>query len=53
MKQDAKIDDTYTRGIASYVSRLRYEDIPAEVRERLKLVMLDSLGCGIYAACTR
>jgi 2-methylcitrate dehydratase PrpD len=50
MKKPADINNPYTRGVASYVSRLRYEDIPDDVRERLKLVMLDSLGCGIYAA---
>ena len=50
MKQEADINNPYTRGMASYVSGLRHEDIPAEVRERLKLLILDSLGCGIYAA---
>jgi aconitate decarboxylase len=39
-----------TRRIAEYVSGLRYEQIPAEVRERLKLLILDSLGCAIYGA---
>lgn len=50
MKQDVHTSNEYTRGIASFVSGLRYEDVPAEVIERLKLVMLDSFGCGIYAA---
>ena len=40
----------YTRGIAEFVSGLRFEVIPAEVRERVKLLMLDSLGCAIYGA---
>src|SRR5204863_6359893 len=40
----------YTRGMAEFVSALRYEQIPAEVRERLKLLILDALGCGIYGA---
>ena len=41
-------DNPYTRGIASYVANLRYEDIPPEVLARVKLLMLDALGCGIY-----
>lgn len=38
----------YTRGIAEFVAGLRYERIPAEVLERLKLLVLDSLGCALY-----
>jgi len=41
---------SHTRQIAEFVSRLGYEQIPAEVRERLKLLILDSLGCAIYGA---
>ena len=40
----------HTRRIAEYVSQLSYARIPAEVRERLKLLILDSLGCAIYGA---
>ena len=40
----------YTRGMAEFVSALRYEQIPAEVRERLKLLILDALGCALYGA---
>jgi len=40
----------YTRDIAAFVAGLRYEDIPAHVRERIKLLILDSLGCAIYGA---
>lgn len=40
----------YTRGIAKFVSRLRYEAIPSEVLTRVKLLILDSFGCGIYGA---
>lgn len=50
MEQNVHSHNPYTRGMAEYVARLRYEDIPESVRERLKLVMLDSFGCGIYAA---
>jgi 2-methylcitrate dehydratase PrpD len=41
---------SHTRRIAEFVSQLGYEQIPAEVRERLKLLILDSLGCAIYGA---
>jgi len=40
----------YTRGIAEFVAGLRYEAIPAEVIERIKLLVLDSLGCAIFGA---
>ncbi|MES2185911.1 MAG: MmgE/PrpD family protein [Pseudomonadota bacterium] len=43
-------DNRYTHGIAEFVSGLRYEDLPATVVERIKLLMLDSLGCALYGA---
>src|SRR3569832_920362 len=43
-------DKPHTRAIAQFVSGLRYEDIPAEVITRIKLLMLDSLGCALYGA---
>jgi aconitate decarboxylase len=43
-------DNRYTAGIAGFVSGLRYEDIPAEVRTRIRLLMLDSLGCALYGS---
>jgi 2-methylcitrate dehydratase PrpD len=50
MSHDATTDNPYTRGIAEFVSGLRYEAIPEEVRHRIKLLMLDSLGCALYGA---
>src|SRR5260370_41897756 len=50
MADAATVQNPYTRRIAEFVSGLRYENIPAEVRERLKLLILDSLGCAIYGA---
>jgi 2-methylcitrate dehydratase PrpD len=44
------MNNPYTRGIAEFVSGLRYEAIPPEVRERAKLLMLDALGCALYGA---
>src|SRR5277367_3172423 len=50
MAAHAGANNVHTRKIAEFVSGLTYEQIPAEVRERIKLLMLDSLGCGIYGA---
>ena len=41
-------DNRYTRAIAEFVAGLRYEQIPPEVIGRLKLLILDALGCAIY-----
>jgi aconitate decarboxylase len=50
MAQPATGQNVHTRRIAEFVSQLRYGEIPAPVRERLKLLILDTLGCGIYGA---
>ena len=50
MAHDATNDNPYTRGIAEFVSGLKYEAVPAEVLTRIKLLMLDSIGCAIYGA---
>src|SRR5215218_8206632 len=50
MAADSGTDNIYTRRIADFVSRLTYEQIPSDVRERIKLLILDSLGCAIYGA---
>ena len=46
----SEISNPYTRGVAEFVSGLRYDAIPREVRERVKLLVLDSLGCALYGA---
>jgi len=38
----------HTSAIAQFVSQLRYEDIPDDVITRIKLLILDSLGCALY-----
>ncbi len=43
-------DNPYTRGIAEFVSGLTYEAIPPEVLQRIRLLILDSLGCALYGA---
>ena len=41
-------NNPHTRAIAEFVSALRYEDIPDDVIARIKLLILDSLGCALY-----
>ncbi len=40
----------YTRDIARFISGLQYASIPGEVRSRIKLLILDALGCALYGA---
>jgi len=40
----------YTRGVAEFVAGLAYDAIPREVRERIKLLVLDALGCALHGA---
>jgi len=47
---DARASNVHTRAIAAFVAGLTYEQVPADVRERIKLLILDSLGCAIYGA---
>ena len=44
------MDNRYTRGLAEFGSSLDYAAIPTDVRERLKLLILDALGCALYGA---
>jgi 2-methylcitrate dehydratase PrpD len=46
----AASDKTHTRRIAEFVSDLSYDAVPQEVRDRIKLLILDAIGCGIYGA---
>jgi 2-methylcitrate dehydratase PrpD len=50
MAEHAGGSNEHTRKIAEFVSGLTYDAIPSEVRERIKLLILDSLGCAIYGA---
>jgi aconitate decarboxylase len=43
-------DNPCTKGIAQFIAGLAYERIPAEVIARIKLLILDSLGCALYGA---
>lgn len=42
-----------SEAIAEFVSGLRFDDLPQPVIDRLKLCVLDTLGCGIYGSITR
>lgn len=37
----------WTKELASFVSKTGYDDFPAEVIQQTKLLMLDTLGCGL------
>jgi aconitate decarboxylase len=50
MSDHSGAGNVHTRRIAEFVSTLSYERIPAQVIERIKLLILDSLGCAIYGA---
>ena len=50
MTEHSAEDGGHTRRIAEFVSALTYDRTPTEVRERIKLVILDALGCAIYGA---
>ena len=47
---EASQDNIYTLGIAKFVSGLQNEAITEQVRERIKLLILDSLGCALYGS---
>lgn len=44
------MDKGYTRKLAHWLATVRYEDIPPQVTERMKWLILDTLGCGIFGA---
>jgi 2-methylcitrate dehydratase PrpD len=46
----ATASNQYTRSIADFVSGLRNDRIPQEVRQRIKLLVPDALSCGMYGA---
>ena len=48
MNSPKSSSNPYTLGIAQFVAGLRYEAIPSDVRDRIKLLILDSLGCAIF-----
>ena len=43
-------DNPHTRAIAGFVSGLSYDAIPGEVRDRIKLLVLEGIGCGLIVS---
>jgi len=48
MSQETSRENADTAAMANFVAGLRYEQIPGDVVERIKLLMLDALGCAIF-----
>ena len=46
----APLLENATRDLAAFASALRYEDLPREVVDRIKLSVLDSIGCCVFGA---
>jgi hypothetical protein len=40
----------YTRDLSGFVAGLAFEDIPGDVVERIKLLVLDTIGAGLLGA---
>src|SRR6266702_3572892 len=40
----------YTGGVAAFVAQLRYDVIPHDVIARIKLLLLDSIGCALFGS---
>lgn len=43
---------TISARMAEYAARLRYEDLPSDVRDLARLVLLDTLGCALAGSTT-
>src|SRR5262245_5625236 len=44
------LNENATRDLAAFAAALRFEDLPPEVTERIKLCALDSFGCCLFGA---
>jgi 2-methylcitrate dehydratase PrpD len=49
---DAKARETISARMADYAASVRYEDLPADVRELAHFVLLDTLGCALAGSNT-
>lgn len=47
-----QITTNYTKTLSSFIANLKYEDIPAEVRTRAKLIAIQTIGAGLAAGGT-
>ncbi len=48
MPTAADVDGRYTNTLAGFVSTLRYSDLPTEVADYIKYVILDGFGCALF-----
>ncbi|GAB1486047.1 hypothetical protein MASR2M79_10940 [Aminivibrio sp.] len=44
--------DTINERLSTFSSELKFEDIPTEVLDHLKTVLLDNYGCGLFGSTT-
>jgi len=52
MNSERETTSRPTRELAQWVSRLKYSDLPPRTREVVRILLLDSVGCGIYGYAT-
>ena len=52
MNSERETTSRPTRELARWVSRLKYSDLPPRSREVVRILLLDSVGCGIYGYAT-
>ena len=52
MNAESKTAPGPTRELARWVSRLKYSALPQRTREVVRIVLLDTLGCGVYGYAT-
>ena len=50
--QDPTLSTHYTQTLAEYAWNLKYEDLPDEVVERAKMIMLQTVGAALAAKGT-
>jgi aconitate decarboxylase len=50
MPHDITIANEHSKRVAEFVCELKFQDIPNEVLQRAKMLILDSFGCGIFGA---
>src|SRR5688572_17606064 len=52
MNMDRSAVPATTRALASWISDLRYDDLPERTREIVRGALLDTIGCGVYGYAT-
>jgi 2-methylcitrate dehydratase PrpD len=52
MNMDRSAVPATTRALASWISDLRYDDMPERTREIVRGALLDTIGCGVYGYAT-